>query len=35
MKIIPIVTSNGSDASNVLSWKGPASLSAFANTLQA
>ena len=35
MKIIPIVTSNGSEASSVLSSNGPASFSALANTLQA
>jgi hypothetical protein len=35
MKIIPIVTSNGSAPSSLLSWNGSATVSALLNTLQA
>jgi hypothetical protein len=35
MKIMPIVTTNGSDASTLLRRKGSATVSALLNTLQA
>ena len=35
MKIMPMVTSNGSEASSLLSWNGGAAASALLKTLQA